>query len=607
MPLPLLGLQCNPKARATYSRASTSGIFHCVTHGRTQGALASLALVIASIALAPGALARNTFNVDVPDLVLRYVMPDVKFERNRFFHVIRQWRSSSDRVGLFGRGWSFSYGDRLTVHGDGAVTMTVYTGKEYVFYPPVQDTDDVATAVVAIVEATKGVWSMEAARQAAYARHLRENAEYRRKEWTKHVRAGRLAARVIPVGERLVTGCSDGLYAVRTPLGFKVIERYDRPSHHGIHTHVFDRSGRLLQVSGRLVDKPSEILGAAPTRRFAWNYVVQLRYDADGRLQRMDDSDGRTVRFEYGPDGLVETLQAPNGRATFAYDGQKRLVRSSNIWKEHYRYRWTEDHKLLGVYHRDRPILDVTWEYQSARPRIARAPGDVNMFQFAEGGDRQRRAKTAVQYRRSRRGRSTTRSQHVTVRDPVDGTWWTQRIWRRDGRSSVSHTLDRCGRVLINHRRNGKVTYERDVGGRVIKVERGQVVTALQYGARGQVLRLETTKPASKGSAITRLRYDERGRVSQVQLPDGRSVFAEYRPGGDIVRITRGSDEIEFEKKAGRWRLTHPRLGTVVAWKDARGKTQVEKPDGPEKAAALITLYRELRAALDIAEDTVGE
>jgi hypothetical protein len=118
----------------------------------------------------------------------------------------RVYNSKSPYNGIFGWGWGSDYEVYMTVEADGSVLVSeAGGGAQNRFSPPTFDSKELDSAVNLISSVAQKAGAIGAASQLeSYKKQLRTNAEFRNEEWSKWRAQGKIQARKLPLGVKLV-------------------------------------------------------------------------------------------------------------------------------------------------------------------------------------------------------------------------------------------------------------------------------------------------------------------------------------------------------------------------------------------------------------------
>jgi len=286
---------------------------------------------------------------------------------------------------------------------------------------------------------------------------------------------------------------------------------------------AFDPSGRIVGVrsrSGMVADYTYEgdrLISIASGRR-----SIRLGYDRDGRVTRINASDGRRIVYTYDRGGRLAAVKTGEGRqlARYAYDEDGRVTGTS-----------------VGA---SASGPRMAYDALGRVTRVARGPGDVLRVSYDD------------------------RRHIVSVRDTSGASW----IWEYD---DANHLRREIGPD------SGAIAYEYDSGGRPTRVtDRRGSTTLFAYDVHG--LLREIVSPL--GDRTRFLNYDAQGVPHLVVDPAHRLTMFDCNAAGDITRISSGmrlaseSDSDGFQYAAEDPAIVefqYDGAGNVSAFRDAAG------------------------------------
>jgi RHS repeat-associated protein len=350
-------------------------------------------------------------------------------------------------------------------------------------------------------------------------------------------------------------------------------------------------------------DDVSRLFAAADETGARWKLIelrdrnenrIELTYDADGHLEAVTDSAGRTVAFESTRAGRIASIQVhdarPGGRrlpvARYAYDDAGNLAAAFDAEGHAGRYAYDGDHRLTCetdrtglafrfVYDRAGRCVETWGEYPGKRdPSLAE---DVPA-KLADGRTRARGIyHVRIDYHPGRYTEVADSTQvrryfgnaHGLVDKRIEGFGIETAAYddrglvlaRLDGEGArTSFARDPRGRVAMVIDPLGRGTsYERDERGRVVRVvDPAGRIHELHRDERGNVVHA-----ADPTGATTSYAYDERGLITSVTSPTGGVTRCAYDAEGNLVEQT--------EPNGARWRWSHDVLGRRVLEVDPFG------------------------------------
>ncbi len=330
-----------------------------------------------------------------------------------------------------------------------------------------------------------------------------------------------------------VLNAGDSVYLARERLTLRCVRQYQYAVEDATGTvrDFFavpkDPSGRarLVRLRNRLGDE----------QRFA--------YDADGRLERVTDPNGRALTFEYdaanrlarvdvvGTDGKAERV------GLYTYDRDGDLVEARDALGNSYRYEYVE-HLLVKETNKNGLSFYFQYDGVDSTAKCIRTWGDGGIYDhvitYAPDG-----TKTLVENSLG----------HIT-------------LYELDPRGQVVAITDALGR---------KITYEYDdkTGQKLVEV--------------------------APGGAETKRAYDARGNLTKTTRPDGGEVLIDYNAGNQPVHAV---DPI-----GGEWNWSYDAAGRIIG----RANPSAEKTqfhwDGPRLIAITDPAGQHTRFGYDGAQN----
>jgi RHS repeat-associated protein len=114
--------------------------------------------------------------------------------------------------------------------------------------------------------------------------------------------------------------------------------------------HIIDPGGQVMEFEFQDVDTPAPLKALRQG-----NASIVFGYGRSGYLESVLDSQGRLIRVENDPKGLILSLtlfdeQRPKGRVliSYRYDGDGNLVQGSDVYGATFSFRYDQDHRLIS-------------------------------------------------------------------------------------------------------------------------------------------------------------------------------------------------------------------------------------------------------------------
>ena len=365
---------------------------------------------------------------------------------------------------------------------------------------------------------------------------------------------------------------------------------------------IFDGDGNLLRMTmpdGLEIvashDAAMRITGLSGPNDAALTFTR----DGDGKIDSVEDADGRTAEFSYDGDGLLDTVTRAEGQSSFdyhpggdlaeatapggisgefTYDAFGRLERASygnGAQTEDFAYggagrltitdgagRTTQldllpgsvvgritdgadgeseliydaGGNLVGVRAPDGTETGFAFDDQDRLTKITDANGAELSFTYGETGDDPQSFTDAGDNTRSF--------------DYDAGGRITQATWP-DGTTLQFGYDDQGNLTGYTNRRGGDVTYTYDSRGRLLSESDSSAgPTTYVYDDQGRLA------SATNDQGTTWLAYDEADRVTQIDYPTGKSLLYTYNDAGLRASISDGGDYNIFYDYDALGRLT---------------------------------------------------
>ena len=312
---------------------------------------------------------------------------------------------------------------------------------------------------------------------------------------------------------------------------------------------------------------------------------IEVETDASGRVVEARSTDGRRVRYAYGPTGCLERADVSTGAfAIYAYDDAGRLV---------------------AVEHEDAMRATILYGTDNALASV-RGPG---------------RAVSTFERKQNREGR------FVTVTNAVGSSrTWEFRSRSREvivngpGASVEEKAYDDAGRLVCHREPDGsETTVVYDAQGRPARIERpGHVPETYAYDDAGRLVKVDSARETVQAtydvagriatfvdrSGTTRYEYGTDGCLARLTLPDGRKLVLGSDAEGRLTSIAReGAGDAasgtlariaydpvgrvrSIDGPNGRWELTRDNQGRLAQVTDPfEGTSRFEH--GPTSVATI--------------------
>jgi len=172
------------------------------------------------------------------------------------------YTSQSQFNGVCGWGWGSDYEGYMSVEADGSVLVNESGGgAQNRFSPQNFDLKELDVAVNTIAEAARKAGAMGSGDQLeSYKKQLKTNADFRNEEWAKWRAQGKVEARKLKVGTKLVSNRFSFQWITVTEAGYV-------PTSDTGKVETYDPNGRLMKIQ----DKNG-------------SYIL-LTYNKDGKIE----------------------------------------------------------------------------------------------------------------------------------------------------------------------------------------------------------------------------------------------------------------------------------------------------------------------------------
>jgi YD repeat-containing protein len=491
----------------------------------------------------------------------------------------RVYNSKTSYKGIFGPGWGNEYEVKLSVSPDGSVVVHEYGGgAENRFTPSKVSVQEVDEAVKKIAELKK-IPNPKANEE--YRQKLRTDAFYRNEEWQTLVNAGKLQARVVPVGTQLTS--NRFAYQVLT----KLKDGYQRSFDTG-KLEKFDEKGRLVRVS----DKNGN--------------SIDLTYSKEGRIEKLVDNMNRKMFFTFNNRGLLEKVQGEDGaEASYKYNPSGELIESKDAEGNIYKYKYTTDnyHNLVEVAYSDNTTIQVAYygvDKFMAVKSLKERDGTVNEYDYVID-PKDRGHLTVSTTIKDGEGKVASRQKYeYFFKYKADGEEWTYKLVQTtDGESTETVYNECCGLPLLIKRGGEETSFVYDTKGRVVKKSTPSEITELSYDAKaGKVAKVvKNSKIDKKFSSWSQFQYDERGNLVFAKNSEKRGVKLFYDATGRIKTLVdqdRRRLDFKYDQNSRPVEITDPKLGTIKVTYNATGIEKVDSAAGQKVALQVTTAFQNL-------------
>lgn len=490
----------------------------------------------------------------------------------------RVYNSKSPFNGIFGWGWGSDYEGYLTVEADGSVLVSeAGGGAQNRFSPPSANTKELDKAIATIAEVARKAGAIGSKDQIdKYKSQLKSNPDFRNEEWAKWRGQGKVEARRLAVGSKLVSNRFAFQWITVIANG------YVRSSDTG-KVETFDANGRMLKVQ----DKNG-------------NFIA-LAYNKDGKIEKIQDNMNRKMYLSYTKTGKVEKVQAEgNKTADYRYNENGEMVYSKDTDGNVYTYKYGSDkrHNLTEIGYSDKTSLQVSYygrdkleNVQSVKDR----DGTRTEYSYDKVAGEKNSLKVGVNIKSSE-GRSVSNSVYEYVfRNKPNGEEWTYKMMSAlDGLRTETVYNECCGLPIFIRRGKEETTFAYDTKGRVTKKTTPNEVTELSYDARvGKVNRVVKYSKANKKRVDwSTFQYDTKANLVVAKNSSGAGVRLFYDPMGRIkTMMDQGKKQIHFKynENSKPIQITDPKMGSITVSYSNSGEVQKVDSSGGRRIALAVT------------------
>lgn len=490
----------------------------------------------------------------------------------------RVYNSKSPFNGVFGWGWGSDYEAYMTVEADGSVLVSESGGGAENRFSPVGVTGkDLEAAVDMIAEAARKAGALGSGAQLEnYKKQLRGNADFRNDEWSKWKAQGKVAARKLAVGTKLVSNRFAYQWITVTANG------YVRTSDTG-KVETFDANGRMLKVQ----DKNGNF--------------VNLSYNKDGKVEKIQDNLNRKMYLSYNRMGKVEKINAESNKtAEYRYNDLGELTYSKDTDGNTYTFKYSSDkrHNLVEIGYSDKTTMKIGYygrdQFENVKS-VKDRDGTLTDYTYDKVAGEKNSLKVGVNVKTSE-GKSVSLSVYEYVfRTKSNGEEWTYRmVSTLDGNRTETTYNECCGLPIFIKRGNEETAFNYDTKGRVTKKVTPNEVTELAYDPKvGKVNRVVRYPKANKKKVEwSTFQYDTRGNLMVAKNSSGAGVNLFYDNLGRIkTMMDQNKKQITFKynENSKPIEITDPGMGSITVAYANNGEVKKVDSSGGRKIALAVT------------------
>ena len=321
-----------------------------------------------------------------------------------------------------------------------------------------------------------------------------------------------------------------------------------------IMTNTYDALSRLISVStetkanGKItISYEYDALSRLTKTINEAGNAKTYSYDRLGNLISETDEEGHTTRYEYDiNNNLIKTIDAAGHENTYEYNNTNNLIKEN-------KYTNTED-SVTTSYNYDKTgrLTEVTDPLDGITKTSYDNIGNVTTVTDANGGT------TTYTYDKMCRPVSETNAIGVTKTNEYNATGLLTES--TNGRNQkTKYTYDAIGRITSKEDETGRITYEYDKNGNVLKEteekkqnttgnmqvvsDKNVKVIKRTFDSRNRV----TSYTDANGKTI-RYGYDELGNILTIAYPGGETIRYTYYASGQIATVTDSKGRVTYYK-----------------------------------------------------------
>lgn len=496
--------------------------------------------------------------------------------------IVRAYNSKSGYRGAFGWGWASEYEAYLSIQPDGSVTLHEYGGgADNRFFPLGFSQNDVAQAVSQIMAAAKATGSISNPKVLAqYQQKLKRDAHYRSVEWAKYLKLGKVKARAVKVGARLVSTKYGTQYLTRVKNGYTRVFETGK-------VEFFDERGRLVKVT----DKNK-------------NYI-NLHYGKDGRVAKIVDNFNRKLYFTYQNLGLLEKVNSEDGMTCeYKYNSQGELIWSKDAGKNTYSYKYSTDsrHNLTEIGYQDGSKFQLGYYPLDKGEMIAwvkERDGSRTDYTYTNGNGSSAPALRVSSVSTDALGKpllSTTYDYWFKYK--ATGEEWIYRLSQNVAGEQTDTIYDqRTGLPLSIKKASGTTQFAYDNAGRMIRKVTPRDRTEISYDPKaGKINKVTTVR--GKKTEWSQYWYDPAGNLIFAKNSDKRAVKLVYDANGRVRSLIDQSNRqinFKYNEQSRPVEISDPKVGKIqVEYTNTGEIKKVDSPSGRAVASQVGSAFQGL-------------
>lgn len=447
----------------------------------------------------------------------------------------RVYNSKTDFSGIFGYSWGTEYETELSIEPDGGIVVREFGGgADNRFVSKSIKPQDLEAAVKHLTEAAKKSGVLASPSQVQeFQNRLRDDAEFRSKQYAIYVNKGLVPRRQVPEGTQFTSLRYLYQYITKIKGGFvRVMEAGN--------IQKFNEAGKLVQIQDR-------------NKNF-----VNLAYDKGNRLVQIVDNQNRKMNLAYNSQGLVERVTGESGKtASYRYNKEGLLVYCKDDSGEENGFGYSGD-----AYRNLSEIAYFKDKDSKGQPR--------KMLISYYGPDKNTSVKAVV-------NPDGTKNEYEYFKNLQQPNYYAVRVLLKDAQDArISDSKyeyfskPKPGGEILTQKMISTVDGERtetiydEKQGLPVKIVSGNKVTTMEYDVKGRLVKKVTP------IETTQLNYDPKvGKVSRVtrKLKTGTVLWSEfqYDPATGNLVLARNNEKKQVK-------LVHDQQGNIRALVDQAGR-----------------------------------
>lgn len=426
---------------------------------------------------------------------------DVEYLGGYNFAMDRVYNSKTVFNGMFGHGWGNDLDVNLEIAADGSVTVHEYGGgASNRFDSTAVQGGELDKVVDEVVNAARAAgYILNVNQLGDYKNKVRNNVEFRNKEWSKLVQAGRVQKRVLPKGTKLTSN----RYSIQA---LTVTENGYIRTTEGGKIEYFDKQGKLIKLQD-------------PAGHF-----VEIFRTKSGLIDYLKDSLNRKIYFTYTKSGKVGNLKGENNKtAEYRYNDKDELIFARGFDNESFQYSYSTDsrHFLTLVGYQDKTTMQMAYYGADQLDNVKSVKDREGIFteysysKVPNEALKNLRVTVAV---KAPGAQSSIKSVYDYVfKNKAWGEEWIYKLTSDMEGFKTSNTYDEAtGLPAVIVRNNEMTQFKYDPKGRLTRKEEPNAITELQYDPK--VGKINFVKIASKTAGASAqqysYQYDAKGNLS---------------------------------------------------------------------------------------------